>query len=130
VGVLVSFKSDSKELARRLNTEAAKAVKYGGMSEEEALNLVTINPAKQLGIDHRIGSLEPGKDADFVIWSGHPLSTYTMCEQTWIDGRKYFDREEDMGLRKRINKERTALTQKVLKEKEKPKKQKEGEKRE
>ncbi|TLY32950.1 MAG: hypothetical protein E6K56_02110 [Ignavibacteria bacterium] len=91
-GVVVSFNSDSDEMARRLNTEAAKAVKYGGLSEEEALKFVTINPAKQLQIDKRAGSLEAGKDADFVLWSGDPLSTYSICEQTWIDGRKYFDR--------------------------------------
>ena len=83
--VVVSFNSDSDELARRLNTEAAKAVKYGGVTQEEALKFVTLNPAKQLRIDKRVGSLEPGKDADFVIWSGNPLSTYSICEQTWID---------------------------------------------
>src|SRR5205807_2423523 len=88
-GVVVSFNSDSDEMARRLNTEAAKAVKYGGLSEEEALKFVTINPAKQLQIDKRAGSLEAGKDADFVLWSGDPLSTYSICEQTWIGGRKY-----------------------------------------
>lgn len=93
-GVLVSFNSDSSDLARRLNTEAAKAVKYGGVSEEEALKFVTINPAKQLGIDKRVGSLEPGKDADFVVWSGHPLDTRSVVLQTWIDGKKYFDRDE------------------------------------
>jgi N-acetylglucosamine-6-phosphate deacetylase len=93
-GVLVSFNSDSSDLARRLNTEAAKAVKFGGVPEEEALKFVTINPAKQLGIDKRVGSLEPGKDADFVVWSGHPLDSRSVVLQTWIDGKKYFDREE------------------------------------
>jgi len=72
-GVLVSFNSDSDEMARRMNLEAAKAVKYGGVPEEEALKFVTINPARQLRVDGRVGSLEPGKDADFVVWSGHPL---------------------------------------------------------
>lgn len=91
-GVTVSFNSDSSDLARRLNTEAAKAVKYGGTPEVEALKFVTINPAKQLGIDQRVGSLEPGKDADFVIWSGSPLDSRSMVLQTWIEGRKYFDR--------------------------------------
>ncbi len=91
VGVVVAFNSDDSELARRMNLEAAKAVKYGSVSEEEALKFVTLNPAKQLKIDHLVGSLEQGKDGDFVIWSGHPLSTYTKCEQTWIDGRKYFE---------------------------------------
>ena len=113
-GVLVSYNSDSDELARRLNTEAAKAVKYGGVSEEEALDFVTINPAIQLGIDERVGSLEPGKDADFVIWSGSPLSTYSICEQTWIEGRKYFDRDEDLQMRTEIERQRNALIQKYL----------------
>jgi imidazolonepropionase-like amidohydrolase len=90
-GVLVSFNSDSGDLARRLYLEAAKAVKFGGTSEEEALKFVTFNPAKQLGIDRHVGSLEPGKDADFVIWSKPPLDSSTVCEQTWIEGKKYFD---------------------------------------
>lgn len=115
--VVVSFNSDSSELARRLNTEAAKAVKYGGVSEEEALKFVTLNPAKQLRIDDRVGSLEVGKDADFVVWNGHPLSTYSVCEQTWIDGRKYFDREEDLKMRKHIVQERARLIQKAVRTK-------------
>jgi N-acetylglucosamine-6-phosphate deacetylase len=115
-GVLVSFNSDSNELARRLNWEAAKAVKYGGVPPIEALKFVTINPARQLGIGDRVGSLEPGKDADFTIWSGDPLSTYSHCEQTWIDGRKYFDREEDAELRAGVQTERAQLIQRALKE--------------
>lgn len=122
VGVIVSYNSDSGELARRMNTEAAKAVKYGGVAGEEALKFVTLNPAIQLGIDHRVGSLEPGKDADFVIWSGHPLSTYSVCEQTWIDGRKYFDRERDRELRQWVQQERARLVQKYLTRKEKKRK--------
>ncbi|MFA5833796.1 MAG: amidohydrolase family protein [Bacteroidota bacterium] len=118
-GVLVSYNSDSNEMARRLNTEAAKAVKYGGISEIEALKFVTINPAKQLRIDSRVGSLEVGKDADFVIWSGHPLSTHTICEQTWIDGRRYFDREEDALMREDVLKKKAELVQKALKSKKK-----------
>lgn len=116
-GVVVSYNSDSDELARRLNSEAAKAVKYGGVSEEEALKFVTINPAKQLRIDKRVGSIEPGKDADFVIWSGSPLSAYSICEQTWIDGRKYFDRDEDRMMNATIQTERAVLIQKILKSK-------------
>lgn len=112
--VLVSFNSDSDELARRMNTEAAKAVKWGGVSEEEALKFVTLNPAKQLKVDHRVGSLEPGKDADFVIWSGHPLSTYAICEQTWIDGRRFFDRTEDRALYEEAQHQRAVLVQKAL----------------
>ncbi len=114
-GVLVTFNSDSNELARRLNTEAAKAVKYGGVDEVEALKFVTLNAAKQLAIDPYVGSLETGKDADFVIWNGHPLSTYTKCEQTWIDGRKYFDVDEDKMMRIEVKKERSRLIQKLLK---------------
>lgn len=113
-GVLVSFNSDSDELARRLNWEAAKAVKYGNVPEQEALKFVTLNPAKQLKIEQYVGSLEPGKDADFVIWSGDPLSTYSFCEQTWVDGRKYFDRAEDVKRREQIQQERETLIQKVL----------------
>ncbi len=113
-GVVVSFNSDDAELARRMNTEAAKAVKYGGVPEEEALKFVTLNPAKQLRIDNRVGSLEPGKDADFVIWSASPLSTYSRAEQTWIDGRKYFSLEDDAAARVAANTEREALVQKAL----------------
>jgi imidazolonepropionase-like amidohydrolase len=94
-GVLVSINSDSAEHARRLNTEAAKTIKWGGLSEDEALALVTINPAKQLRIDQRVGSLEAGKDADVVIWNHHPLSSYAIVDRVYIDGQKYFDRQED-----------------------------------
>ncbi|MFZ4620340.1 MAG: amidohydrolase family protein [Bacteroidota bacterium] len=118
-GVVVSFNSDSNELARRMNTEAAKAVRYGGLSETDALKFVTINPAKQLRINDRVGSLEPGKDADFVIWSGHPLSTYTICEQTWIEGRKFFDRQEDSVMRAEVQSKKAELVQKALKSKKK-----------
>jgi N-acetylglucosamine-6-phosphate deacetylase len=97
-GVVVSFNSDSSDLARRLNLEAAKAVKYGNTKETEALNFVTINPAKQLRVDHRVGSLEAGKDGDFVIWSEHPLSTLTVCLETWIEGKRYFERGEALQL--------------------------------
>ena len=113
-GVEVSFNSDSDELARRMNLEAAKAVKYGGLDEAEALNFVTINPARQLKIDDRVGSLEVGKDADFVIWSGHPLSTYSICEETWLDGKKYFSLDQDKTLRIRDAKVRNDLIQKIL----------------
>ena len=112
--VLVSVNSDSGDLARRLNTEAAKSTKYGGLSPEDALKLVTINAAKQLRIDAKVGSLENGKDADFVLWTGNPLSNYTRVQQTWIDGRKYFDRVEDTEARKNFATQREALVQKVL----------------
>lgn len=114
VGVNVSFNSDSDELARRLNTEAAKAVRYGGVDPAEALKFVTLNPAIQLGLGDRVGSLEPGKDGDFVIWSGDPLSTYTRCEQTWIEGRAWFDRERDGHLREVVEAERSWLLQQYL----------------
>jgi imidazolonepropionase-like amidohydrolase len=114
VGVLVSFNSDSSELARRMNTEAAKAVRYGGLDPHEALKFVTINPAQQLEIHDTVGSLEPGKDADFVIWSDSPLSTYARCEQTWIEGARYFDLETDRMLREHIAVERHRLIQKIL----------------
>jgi adenine deaminase len=117
--VVTSFNSDSDELARRLNTEAAKAVKYGGVSEEEALKFVTLNPAKQLKIDRWVGSLEVGKDADFVLWSGSPLSTYSRAEQTWVDGRKYFDRSEDLSRQAEVTRLREALIQKALPERQK-----------
>ena len=113
-GVTVSFNSDSDELARRMNLEAAKAVKYGGLDEAEALKFVTINPAKQLKIEKHVGSLELGKDADFVIWSGHPLSTYSICEQTWLDGKQYFSLEQDQYYRERDSKVRNDLIQKIL----------------
>ena len=90
-GCVVSFNSDSPDHARRMNLEAAKAVKYGGLSEMEALKFVTLNPAKQLGIDNRVGSIEVGKDGDFAIWSGHPLDYRSRCEQTWIDGTLFYE---------------------------------------
>ncbi len=108
-GVNAGFNSDSDELARRLNTEAAKAIKYGGVPREEALKMVTLNPAKALKVDRWVGSLEVGKDADFSIWTGTPLSPYSVCEQTWVDGRRYFDRAADIAGREALAKERAAL---------------------
>jgi imidazolonepropionase-like amidohydrolase len=98
-GVLVSLNSDSAELMRHLNTEAAKVVKYGGVTEEEALAMVTINPAKQLGIDNRVGSIEAGKDADLVLYDKNPLSNYAKVQRVWIDGQQYFDRDKDVSER-------------------------------
>ena len=120
-GVVVSFNSDSSDLARRLNLEAAKAVKYGNTSETEALNFVTINPAKQLRVDHRVGSLEAGKDGDFAIWTKHPLSTGTICLETWIDGKRYFERGEGIARAEARSKEREKL---LVKAKRKAKKNK------
>ncbi len=114
-GVVVSFNSDSSELARRLYLEAAKAVKYGGTPEVEALKFVTLNPAKQLHIDSRVGSLEPGKDADFAIWSRAPLDSGTVCLQTWIEGKKYFDRSANAPRVAKLEKERADLIAKAKK---------------
>lgn len=119
-GIVVSFNSDDAELGRRLNTEAAKATKYGGVPEIEALKFVTLNPAKQLRIDSYVGSLEVGKHADLVLWSGRPLSTLSRCEQTWIDGRRYFSLEQDQQLRDRDRRLRNRLIQAVLATDEKP----------
>jgi imidazolonepropionase-like amidohydrolase len=114
-GVVVSFNSDSSDLSRRLYLEAAKAVKYGATSEEEALKFVTLNPAKQLRIDQYVGSLEPGKDGDFVIWSKSPLDSSTVCLQTWIEGKKYFDRDNEAARTEALEKERADLLAKAKK---------------
>ena len=105
-GVLTSVNSDSDELARHLNQDAAKSMKYGGLSEDEALRLCTINPAKQLRLDDRIGSLEAGKDADVVIWTAHPLSSYARVETTMIEGEIVFDRARDLAQREADRKEK------------------------
>src|SRR5213083_3232072 len=108
-GVIASINSDDAELARHLNTEAAKSIKWGGLSDDEALALVTINPAKQLRIDHHVGSLEAGKDADVVIWNHHPLSSYAIVDRVYIDGQQYYDRQEDAKRIAELEKEKEAL---------------------
>ncbi|MCH8045640.1 MAG: amidohydrolase, partial [Planctomycetes bacterium] len=113
-GVVVSFNSDSGELARRLNVEATKAVKYGGVPPTEALKFVTLNPAKQLRIDQYVGSIEVGKHADLAVWNKSPLSTFARCQQTWIDGRKYFDRDDDIKRRAEDRLRHAALVQRIL----------------
>jgi imidazolonepropionase-like amidohydrolase len=95
-GVVVSLNSDDAELMRHLNTEAGKAMKYGGMNETEALAMVTINPAKQLGIDKTVGSIEVGKDADLVLYDGFPMSDFSKVQKVWIDGAQYFDRDKEV----------------------------------
>jgi imidazolonepropionase-like amidohydrolase len=105
-GVVVSINSDDAEQARRLNNEAAKTVRYGGLSDDEALATVTINPAKQLRIDSRVGSLEVGKDADVVIWNHHPLSTAAIVDRAYIDGKLYYDRVQDLDRIAAIEKEK------------------------
>ena len=113
-GVTTAINSDDDEMARRLNQEAAKTVKYGGMSPEEAWAMVTINPAKLLHLDHRTGSIKKGKDADLVLWSDDPLSVYTHAEKTMIDGAFYFDLQEDQTLRQALKKEKNELIQMML----------------
>jgi imidazolonepropionase-like amidohydrolase len=108
-GVVVSVNSDSDERARRLNVDAAKMMKYGGLTEEEALKLITWNPAWQLGIQDRVGSIEVGKDADLAIWTGHPLSTMSRVETTFIDGDIFFDRQQDLARRADLERERKEL---------------------
>ena len=121
-GVLTSVNSDSDELARHLNQEAAKAVKYGGLSDEEALRLCTINPARELRLDHRLGSIEAGKDADLVIWTAHPLSTYARVETTFIEGEVYFDRRQDLDQREALKREKEERLKKEEPKKEDAKK--------
>lgn len=113
-GVVTAYNSDDAEMARRLNQEAAKAVKYGGVSEEDALKFVTLNPAILLHLDDRMGSITEGKDADIVIWNDHPLSVYAKAEKTFIEGICYYDSERDLVLRKREQAERARLISKML----------------
>ena len=117
VGLNVCINSDDAEMARRLNQEAGKVVRYGGVSEEDALKMVTLNPAKALHVADKVGSIKTGKDADIVIWSDNPLSIYAKSEQTIVDGIVYFDRAKDLEQRKKIQTERFRLTQKMIGEK-------------
>ncbi|MBY0310956.1 MAG: amidohydrolase family protein [Phycisphaerales bacterium] len=119
LGLTTSYNSDSDELARRMNVEAGKAIKYSGgngvkMSPEDALKFVTLNPAKQLRVDDRVGTIEAGKDADLAIWSGPPMSSLSRCERTFVDGREMFSLEMDRTLRERNAKERARIIQKLL----------------
>jgi imidazolonepropionase-like amidohydrolase len=116
-GVTVAINSDDAEMARRLNQEAAKSVMYGGMKEEDAWKLVTINPAKLLRVADRVGSIKAGKDADIVLWSDNPLSIYAKAEKTWVDGMLCFDRQQDAGLQEEVQRERARLIQKLQVEK-------------
>ncbi|MCG9747101.1 amidohydrolase family protein [Shewanella sp. Isolate8] len=113
-GVLTSINSDDYEMQRRLNQEAAKSMMYCDMSPIDAWNMVTINPAKQLGIDQLTGSLEEGKQADLVLWNTSPLSVYAKVENTWVEGRRYFDRQQDKKMQLEVERERAALIQAVL----------------
>ena len=128
-GVVVSINSDSAEEATHLNQEAAKSMKYGGLSHDEALKMVTLNPAMQLGIDKRVGTIDVGKDADLAIYNHDPLSAYAVVQKTLIDGRVYFDREKDIANRAEIEKEKKALTEKLKKTEKKPEEKKPEEKK-
>ena len=112
-GVVTALHSDNSEIASRMNWEAGKLLRTG-LTQEQALSTVTNQAAKAVAIDARVGSLEAGKDADFVIWSGNPLSQFTRAEQTWVDGRRYFSIEEDAAMREQIDWERTQLIQAIL----------------
>jgi len=114
VGVTTAFNSDDAEMARRLNQEAAKAVKYGNIAPTEALKFVTLNPAKLLHLENKMGSIEKGKDADIVLWSADPLSVYAMAEYTFVDGMKLFDRKEMIAKTLEIESERSRLIQKMI----------------
>ena len=117
MGLNVCINSDDAEMARRLNQEAGKTVRYGGVSEEEALKMVTLNPAKALHVDNKVGSIKAGKDADIVIWSDNPLSIYAKSEKTIVDGIVYFDRQKDAEQRKVIAAEKFRISQKMIGEK-------------
>ena len=114
VGVTTAFNSDDAEMARRLNQEAGKSVLYGGVPEEDALKFVTLNPARILHIDNKVGSLKPGKDADVVVWSSHPLSIYAKAEKTFVDGIMYWDIDRDAQVQKAQTTEKARIIQKLL----------------
>jgi imidazolonepropionase-like amidohydrolase len=117
VGLNVAINSDDAEMARRLNQEAGKIVKYGDVSEEDALKMVTLNPAKMLHVEDKVGSLKVGKDGDVVLWSDHPLSIYAKSLYTIVDGTIYFDREKDTQMHKMVATERSRIINKMISEK-------------
>ena len=114
VGVLTAINSDDSEMGRRLNQEAAKAVKYGGRSKQAAWRMVTINPARMLHLDNRLGSIRVGKDADVVLWTDEPLSIYAKAERTFIDGALYYDRTTNQQRADALQKDRYRLVQQIL----------------
>jgi hypothetical protein len=118
-GVVVSINSDDAEEATHLNQEAAKSMKFGGLSHDEALKMVTLNPALQLGIDKRVGTIDVGKDADLAIYNHDPMSAYAVVQKTIIDGRVYFDRQRDIAERPEREKQKKALMDKLKKAGEK-----------
>ncbi|XLS30418.1 amidohydrolase family protein [Flavobacteriaceae bacterium M23B6Z8] len=129
-GVVTAINSDDAEMSRRLNQEAAKTVKYGGVSEEDAWKFVTLNPAKLLHLDDRMGSIKPGKDADLVVWSDHPLSVYSIAEKTIVDGIIYYDHQEMKKMKKELNEERNKLISLMIAAKNKGNKTQTPEKKE
>jgi hypothetical protein len=121
-GVVTAINSDDAEMGRRLNQEAAKAVKYGATTEEDAWKMITLNPAKLLHLEDRMGSIKVGKDADIVIWSNNPLSVYAKAEQTYVDGISLFDKDRDIQLREQNLSERMRIIKKMISDKGKKKK--------
>jgi imidazolonepropionase-like amidohydrolase len=115
-GVLTCLHSDDAEMGRRLNQEAGKIIKYGGISEADALKLITLNPAKILHLDERTGSIKTGKDADLVLWTDNPLSVYARAFKTMIDGTFYFDEEQDAEMKMQIDSERNRIISNILRE--------------
>lgn len=118
-GVNTAINSDDAEMGRRLNQEAAKTIKYGGLTEIQALKLVTINPAKMLHIDDKVGSIKVGKSGDVVLWTDNPMSIYAKVQTTIIDGQIYYDKDEDLKLQADIQKERARIIAKLILEKQK-----------
>jgi imidazolonepropionase-like amidohydrolase len=121
-GVVTAINSDDAEMGRRLNQEAAKTVKYGATTEEDAWKMITLNPAKLLHLEDRMGSIKVGKDADIVIWSNNPLSVYAKAEQTYVDGISLFDKDRDIQLREQNLSERMRIIKKMISDKGKKKK--------
>ena len=122
-GVVTAINSDDAEMGRRLNQEAAKAIKYGGTSEEDAWKMVTLNPAKLLHLDNSMGSIKVGKDADLVLWSDNPLSIYAKVVQTYVDGKLMYDTKTDLKLRKRDLEERMRIIKLMSEDKNSEKKE-------
>jgi imidazolonepropionase-like amidohydrolase len=113
VGVTTAINSDDAEMARRLNQEAAKSVKYGGLTEQQAWAMVTLNPAKLLHLDNRMGSIKVGKNADIVLWNANPLSIYATAQKTFVDGKLLFDRELQSQVEAQIANKRAELIKQI-----------------
>jgi imidazolonepropionase-like amidohydrolase len=113
-GVVTAINSDDADMGRRLNQEAAKMIRYGDVSEEDALKMITLNPAKLLHLDNQMGSIKVGKSADVTLWTDHPLSVYAKADKTIIEGAVYFDLDRDQQLRKEVREERARLINKMM----------------